>query len=517
MRQLFTLLALLVTALATPALADPADIQAATRGVVRVVIVGSDGPELLPISHGTGFAIGREQIVTNAHVIRQALEDERLAIGIVPADGENAVYARIVAVSERNDLALLTTTEPLRLAPLTISGNPPTSGTVTAIGYPRNVDLAQGLEFADLFRAQPPVTATGFLSGRRPSREMDTLLHTAPIAAGNSGGPLVDECGRVIGVNSFGAESQGSDAEFFFAVSNRELLPFLRANDVSPQVNAGECRSLAALDAEDRARRDAAAARAAEAAERDADAIALRTEALRREAGYAVMDSRANGMALAFLALLIGTAAGGMAAWFHVQRAFRKRAAAGVVAVAALVGALVAWFTRPPFTDIEKRVEDALHDEQDGADAGPIAVSGSGGDYVCVLDPERSRVTGAPQADIPLAWSEDGCVNARTQYGLAEETWSRVFVPATEAAVSVNRFDPANRELVMERYLLDREAMTAARAARGSYTAPQCGAGRDAARTLGEAQGAVIAALPASPNERLLYRCSPAQPSGAAE
>ena len=514
MRFLVALFALLA-ALATPALADPADVEAASRGVVRVIIIGSDGPQLLPISHGTGFAVGRERIVTNAHVIRQALEDERLAIGVVPADGGEAVYARVVAVSERNDLALLATTSNLGLPPLTVAGNPPTSGAVTAIGYPANVDLAQGLEFADLFRAQPPVTATGFLSGRRPSREMDTLLHTAPIAAGNSGGPLMDECGRVIGVNSFGAESQGSDAEFFFAVSTRELLPFLRANDVSPQMSSGACRSLAALDAEERARRDAEAARVAAASRQSAEELAARTQELRRTAGYAVMDERANGMALAFLALLVATAAGLVAAWFHVRQEMRHRAVAGALALAALVGAVLAWFTRPPFEEIDRRVEDALHEEAQGTDSGTIVAGGAGGgDYTCTLDESRSRVTGAPAQDLPFAWREDGCVNGRTQYGRTDGTWARVFVPANEAAVSVNLFDPASSELSMERYLLGREAMTEARTARGGFTAPQCGASEDEARAFGTAQDAVTAALPSTPNERLVYRCAASAPEG---
>ncbi len=84
------------------------------------------------------------------------------------------------------------------------------SGPVTSVGYPMNVDRAQGLSLDDIFKAQPPVKSRGFLSGRRPSREFDTILHTAPIGKGSSGGPLLDNCGRVIGVNSFGAESDGT-------------------------------------------------------------------------------------------------------------------------------------------------------------------------------------------------------------------------------------------------------------------------------------------------------------------
>ncbi len=516
MHRILALLALMLCAALlrpTPAMADPADIEAASRGVVRIVIIGRDGPQIFPISHGTGFAVGGERIVTNAHVISEAIEDERLSIGIVPADGESSVYARIVAVSPRNDLALLEATDPLGLPPLTIAGNPIESGAVTAIGYPLNVDRAQGLSFSDMFRAQPPVTATGFLSGRRPSRDFDTLLHTAPIAAGNSGGPLVDDCGRVMGVNSFGTESAGSDAEFFFAVSTRELLPFLRANNVSPRINSTACRSFAELDAQEQARERAARDAAEKRAEAAAEALAQRTAELRRTISYDVMDERANKLAFAFILLLIATGAGGLATLAHRSRDFRMRAIAGAVAVAALAGAGIAWLTRPAFSEIDTRVEDGLREDMASRDdSGTIPLASNAGEYVCVLDPARSRVVGDPAEDLTLGWTSDGCVNDRTQYGRDNGTWTRVFVPANEATVSITSFDPELGELVMERYLLDRDAMTAARAARGRYQAPSCGASEDAVRALGGAQAQITGALPDRPNERLVYRCSVAPP-----
>ncbi len=512
MTRFCAFLALLLAAIALrpdPALADPADIEAASRGVVRVVIIGRDGEQLFPVSHGTGFAVGRERIVTNAHVVREAIEDDRLTIGIVPADGENAVYARLVSVSPRNDLALLEATEPLGLPALTIAGNPSQNGTVTSIGYPLNVDRAQGLSFSDMFRAQPPVTSTGFLSGRRPSREFDTLLHTAPIAAGNSGGPLVDQCGRVLGVNSFGAESQGSDAEFFFAISTRELLPFLRANDVSPRLNSSECRSLEVLDAEQRARETSAREAQERIARERAAAAALRTEETRRLVTYEVMESRDTKLAIAFLFLLVGAGAGGLATFAHIQKDYRLRAASGAVAVLALVGASVAWFTRPSFADIDSLVEDRLREEMEEPDTGAITPMASvSGEYTCTLDSQRSRVVGDPAEDMTFTWNEGGCVDGRTQYGLDNGEWTRVLVPASDAAVSINSFDPAAGELVMERYLLGREAMTDARAARGAYQAPSCEAGEEAARALGGNQSAITTALPSRPNERLVYQCS---------
>ncbi len=516
MHRIIALFALLLTAFAlspAPARAESADIEAAARGVVRVIIIGRDGEQIFPISHGTGFAVGGERIITNAHVVAEAMEDNRLSIGVVPAEGEQAVYARLVSVSPRNDLALLELTEPLGLPPLTIAGNPPQSGAVTAIGYPLNVDRAQGLGQSDIFRAQPPVTATGFLSGRRPSREFDTILHTAPIARGNSGGPLVDDCGRVIGVNSFGTESAGSDAEFFFAISTRELLPFLRANDVTPRLNSLPCRSMADLEAEERARAEAQAEAEAQRAEREAEALAQQTAEARRTITYEVMEARANGMALSLLLLIVALGAGGVAAFGHVQRDMRLRAIGGAVSLLAILSALAAWIARPTFAEIDERVEEVLRagvgtEGPTGTIATPEATATGAGSLTCVLDTERSRVIGDPADDLQIDWTDDGCINGRTQYGRSNGSWTRVFVPANEAAVSVNRFHPGDGELVMERYLLDLDAMRAARAARGSYVAPECGAGEEAVQELGANQGAVISTLPDRPNERLVYRCS---------
>lgn len=496
--------------LVAPAAADPADIDAAARGVVRVVVAGREGGELYPISHGSGFAVDGETIVTNAHVVGDAVGDPELVIGIVPSDGAEAVYGRVISVSPRNDLALVRTTSPLRLAPLTLAGTVPGgAGSVTSIGYPMNVDQAQGLGTADIFRAQPPVTSQGFLSGRRPSRDFDTLLHTAPIARGNSGGPLVDDCGRVIGVNSFGTDSAGTEAEFFFAVSMRELLPFLRANNVTPRINSLPCRSLADMEAAEREfeeQRQLAAQRRAAAEE---EASASRRAELRRDVEFAVLDERANGMAIALVLLMIATAGGAFAIDAHRKGVLRDRKIGGAVALGAIALATLAWVLRPGFAEVEDRLEEQLRQEMDSQDTGVITPVAASGALTCMLDTDRSRVLGEPVESVPLEWEEDGCVNGRTQYGLASGEWTRVFVPEDEASVSVARYDPATGEYEVDRYLLDRESMSVARTARAQFQAPACGAGADAAADLGVQQAAITSVLPASPNERLVYRCSP--------
>jgi len=514
MRVLILILA--VMGLSVPAHADPADVDAAARGVVRVVLIGTEDGEVFPVSHGSGFAVTPRIFVTNAHVIREALQDDSLRIGIVPSEGEDGAYGKPLAVSPRNDLALIEITEgDLRLPPLTFAGGVSRDmGEVSAVGYPMNVDVAQGLDLNDIFRSQPPVKSRGFLSGERPSLQFDTLLHTAPIARGNSGGPLLDGCGRVLGVNSFGADSDGSDAEFYFAVSLRELLPFLRENNLEPSTSALPCRSIEELNAAERARFDQEREQARERiAARNAE-LSERRNAARLEAQITVMEDRENAMALAMMGLLLTIGAGYVAAQLRKDPATQQRAlVAGGVAGAALIGTIMVWVTRPGFEEIEERVAAAMDGTLTDNDTTETPSLASEGTFLCTLVPERSRVMGARTDDVEFDWAADGCVNGRTQYGFSSGEWSRVFVPDDEAAVSVNFYDPQTREFRTDRYLLRQSVMDQARAARGEYSPPACGVTEAAQRTADQ-QSSVLALMPDRPNERLVYTCEP-RPGGS--
>jgi V8-like Glu-specific endopeptidase len=512
-RPMFARLAALFACLAlfsaVPVHADPADIDAAARGVVRIIIIQKNGDQLTPVSHGTGFAVTPEQVVTNSHVVEEASSDPSLIVGIVPSDGGEAVYGRIVSVSPRNDLALVATTKPMHLAPLTISGNPSTeAGPVVAVGYPQNVDVAQGLSMADLFRPQPPVESNGSLAGRRPSRQFDTLLHTAPIARGSSGGPLLDPCGRVIGVNSFGAETTSAEAGFYFAISTRELLPFLRANDIAPQVSGLPCRSLAELNEEERQRAEEQQVAAQAKAQAEEQTLAQRREEERRKIDYEIMDQRDNGMALALLLLVVAFAGGGFAWLSYEDGESRRVKIGGAVAVVALIGCGIAWFARPSFSQADERLQDRLREDMTANETGAIPTPRPTGALMCALQTDRSRVIGPAEPTVSLDWKDDGCVNGRTQYGLENGTWTRVLAPTDESTIAVNRYDPSTGEYRMDRYLLDKDQIGQVRKARAQYEPPACGGGKAAAEKLGAEQSAVLSLLPPEPNERLVYDCS---------
>ncbi len=515
LRPVFALLAL--AALAPPAFADPSDIAAASRGVVRVVLVRNGWTGTSMLGHGTGFAIAPDLVVTNAHVVEDANSDSKVVIGVIPSQGRDSYPAQIIAFSPGNDLALLRLGNNAALPPLTLfSGGVQDGMQIAAIGYPANVDAAQGLSVGDMVSPQDTVKTYGQVSAGRSSKQFDTILHTAQLGAGNSGGPLLDTCGRVLGVNSFGTISDnGTDSSFFFAISMRELQGFLKSARVSPHLAGLPCTSIADLDRADSQRAADAQVRAAAAAAEQAAAKARAFDQARRDIELAVLAKRDNGLALTAL-LVVAAIGAGTFGWLQGQRGRKRRMQAGFALVAILlIAAGFAWILRPSLTTIDDRAKDRIAEAE--ASATPAPDSSTSADaaqpeaLICVLDPQRSRVTVSDITDVPLQWRAGGCVNGRSQYGLAQDGWSRVLVPKADDTITVSHYDPATHSYTVERFLMGIEAMNSARTEQTRIAIPPCGASEDLARQFGSAQGAIRALLPAEPNERMRYSCQPAR------
>jgi V8-like Glu-specific endopeptidase len=518
--QALAVLALALIGLARPAMADPTDIAAASRGVVRVVLVRNGWTGVSMLGHGSGFAVAPDLIVTNAHVVEQAHTDGNVVIGVIPSQGRDSYPAHIIAYSPANDLALLQLGNHATLPPLTLFPGAVQDGMqVAAVGYPGNVDAAQGLNVGDMVTPQDTVKTYGQVSAGRSSRQFDTILHTAQLGAGNSGGPLLDTCGRVLGINSFGTISHnGTDSSFFFAISMHELQPFLKDAHVVPHLASLPCTSIADLDRADATRAaDDKARQAAQAVARGA-AKEHAFDQARRDAELDVLAERDNGLALTALLLVLAI---GAATFAFLQRQRGKLGAMRIgigLLVVLVIGAGFAWVLRPSLGAIDERAKDRMAQAQaSGAPADDASASGStptsaaSARLICVLDPQRSRVTVSDINDVPLRWAAGGCVNDKTQYGLAQDGWSRVLVPNGEDTIAVTHYDPDTRSYTVERFLMGIDDMNRARAERAKISYPTCGAGPDLARQLGAAQAAIKSLLPAEPNERMRYTCQPAR------
>jgi hypothetical protein len=490
----------LITALALALAASSAradDISVAGRSVVRVVVIafGEDN-EVTGFGHGSGFAVAPNRIVTNAHVVAMAREGANVRIGVVPSEGAQPFTAHIVAVDPARDLALLQI-DGGSLVPIPLYVGPVDDGApVAALGFPGNVDLATARSNNDYVRPLPATRSVGVFSNYRPINGILTMLHTANIARGHSGGPLLDQCGRVLGVNTLITRNQDGDAPFAFAVANREVTVFLRAARQPVQTVATQCISMT-----DRLRQDQERAAAEENARRAASAAenekARDTRARNVERIQEVRETRLALSVLLLVFSLVGFGAGGIL-WIKDKERHAK--IAGGVATGFLLLAVVAFLARPRLIDADAAPAKA-------AAQAPGTPDRFAGRNICRLLPDRSRVTVSSATEVPLEWAASGCVNARTQYARNGDTWTRILVPNDEQAVSVAEFRPDSGEYVLTRYLLDGQTMARVRALRRDVEVKACTGDAEARTILADQQRDIGAILPRLPNERLVYAC----------
>lgn len=218
-------LACLLACAALGAQSVPGAVLDARQSTVRVLAVSGGN-----VSSGTGFAVARNSryVVTNYHVVEGYEEFE------VYLSHEAAVPATVKAAAPGADLAVLETAAPLKVPGLALRTSGFDTGlAVWALGFPGGADTLAGQPAAGV----DEMTVTdGIVSAVKTSHEVGTasqavrLVQTnAAINHGNSGGPMVDEKGNVVGVNTVGVENvQAING----AVHVSELINVLEANAI---------------------------------------------------------------------------------------------------------------------------------------------------------------------------------------------------------------------------------------------------------------------------------------------
>jgi S1-C subfamily serine protease len=147
----------------------------------------SDAGKTVQVS-GSGFVVSKNaHIVTNNHVVTDCVGDIHGNLA-----GQAPVKLRVVSTDEVNDLALLQGTKKFKEKDIaTIRASAVNSSDqVVAIGYPLH-----GLLTSDL------TVTTGIISSLAGLHNDTRFLQiSAPVQPGNSGGPLHDASGNVVGV-----------------------------------------------------------------------------------------------------------------------------------------------------------------------------------------------------------------------------------------------------------------------------------------------------------------------------
>ena len=197
-----------------------ADLEAAATGQ------GVDASARKQRSTGTGFFVGAEGfVVTNAHVVEN-VDDPKLVRGF-----DEPVPAVVLARDTKNDLALLKVdVAAARVAVLRAGVR--MGEEIAAFGYPLQGILTTGGNFT--------LGNVSALAGiQNDSRHVQI---TAPVQPGNSGGPVVDRSGNVVGVVVSGlrTHAKGAAQNVNFAINVNTLTAFLDAHGVPYLTDASE-------------------------------------------------------------------------------------------------------------------------------------------------------------------------------------------------------------------------------------------------------------------------------------
>ncbi|MEQ1616919.1 MAG: serine protease [Terricaulis sp.] len=515
-RVLRGLAALLALALAGSAAAQTVDDS--ERGIVRVVVILETPEGRSLYGSGSGFVVAPNLVVTAAHVVQPARQRAEFGLAIVPPEGDGLVPARIIRFSPSQEFALLEFRGP-DLPALTISTVEPKAGDgVVALGYP-DVDY-QGATGADLLRPTPASRTSGQISSlrdRAPTRDpIPTINHQAVISSGSSGGPLLDECGRVIGVNTW--HVSGADTRETRGVSTRaaSLLQFLDEAGVTPTLSDDRCLSFA-----ERVEADRTAT--IQALQTQNQSLAAKLEAADRLTRIALViligGTLALFVAVCVLGAIVMSRRRGQNGEQHAHDAAHHQAPAhppsrqahqdpqqvehsrrrrvGVIAIVGGAAAAVALVVGASVLLLNGRSQNA---------AQPPAASAFSGAIACTLDRERS-VGAQGVSDMSFTASGELCVNERTLYARVGEgkQFRRAIVLGEARALDVLTIDTATGEFRRERYPLDDDAFAAANEAVAAS-----GAGRSCdgdPQAVAHRNEAITPFAQGEPSQRLIWRC----------
>ena len=238
------------------------DFAALEKSVVRIVRQTNQG-----LGAGTGFAINDQgYIATNVHVIADAN-----SIIAIPTNSNELYDVEVITTSQELDLAIAYIPD-ITLPPIALSLAPAIKGQkVWSIGYPGGADRNR--------LAHDPTVQDGVIGrifgGAWHTRELRIIQHNAPTNPGNSGGPLLDDCSRAVGVNtqaslvvitspSSGVTRVPHAAGIYWSSHIEELVALLDDHGIAFQAESDDCVAASGTGSSgeaEKARREAKKAR----------------------------------------------------------------------------------------------------------------------------------------------------------------------------------------------------------------------------------------------------------------
>jgi S1-C subfamily serine protease len=196
---------------------------------------GSEEENRFAVSAGTGFFINDQGlIITNRHVVKGA------KTLLVVMNGKQQASGEVVMIDEEQDLALIklkVVKEKTPFVHLAKSDSPGDGAECTVMGYP----------LIDRLGAAIKITR-GIVSSGSANEEGADIITDAKVNPGNSGGPMLDKFGNVMGIVVMKSANSQFEDSFGMAISAGKVRKFLDKNKIV--VTAGDVAG-AALNAEE--------------------------------------------------------------------------------------------------------------------------------------------------------------------------------------------------------------------------------------------------------------------------
>jgi len=236
-------LAALPTSVEAPALGGAALAQRLELATAIVIVAGPQS-----MGTGTGFFISPNLLVTNRHVVEDSAGKRLFLTSKALGSLRKATVLQVTrsSVPGAPDFALLRMDEGAASGTLDMSPEVTKLATVVAAGYP-GVVLQGDSNFQRLLKGDlssaPDLNMTSGAVQSLQAGEGGTplIVHTASIAKGNSGGPLVDGCGRVVGINTFINVDQSQSAKINYAIRSAVIASFLQSVGTSARADSRPC------------------------------------------------------------------------------------------------------------------------------------------------------------------------------------------------------------------------------------------------------------------------------------
>jgi S1-C subfamily serine protease len=195
------------------------------------------------VSTGTGFFVAPGKVVTNRHVVGD--NPEKIFVVNKALGGIKKGVVTVISQEPDRDYALISVelTDAGKIPSLSLKDSVKRMDRVSAWGFPGMVTSDdpkfKALMSGDL-QAVPEVVYTEGVVSVVLDHAVPLVVHTALISHGNSGGPLVDENGTVVGINTYINLDSKSYRQSCMSIAGKDLIAFLNTNGIPITVAAAK-------------------------------------------------------------------------------------------------------------------------------------------------------------------------------------------------------------------------------------------------------------------------------------